>query len=678
MNSPSDFVSFQRLGSELDLVLREAPVILWAVDNQGIFTLSEGSGLFALNLAPGERVGQSVFEAYAHIPEAIGCIRRAMAGESVEAKIRLGPLTFRASYHPRRNDHDEIIGVIGIAWDITEVEKFRIAFDASEARARVQTDAAPFPILIAKEDDGGILYFNQTARDTFRIPENGARCRTAQFFVNEQEERKVTAKLLAATVPNMECEIRRLDGEPFWAVTVARRLMWDGVQAIYWLFYDITSRRNAEEQLRRALDEAGQNRRIMLSIMGDLERSQKSLKNNETLLREAKEAAEAADRAKSQFLATMSHEIRTPMAGIIGTARLLLNSTLTPEQHEQAAILKESAEALLTLLNDILDLSKIEAGRLDIEKLPFESRPIVLACHALMEPRAQEKGIAFDLKWDSSIPSVLVGDHVRLRQVLLNLVGNAIKFTAHGKVGVEVRLRGMDRDRIEIEWIISDTGIGIPQEAVSKLFQRFQQVDSSTSRRFGGTGLGLAICHNLVTLMGGTISVESQEGVGSRFTVLLPFLVPPESHGLVPSAQQAVSSAGVPVAAQVPTRALRILCAEDVRTNQIVLKAQLKRLGHHVIFANNGKEAVEILSKDQFDAVIMDAHMPEMDGAEATRMIRDPSSPVLQHQIWIIALTADALAVAKEQLLDVGMNDYLTKPVQESDLIAALSRVPNF
>jgi signal transduction histidine kinase/ActR/RegA family two-component response regulator len=389
----------------------------------------------------------------------------------------------------------------------------------------------------------------------------------------------------------------------------------------------------------------------------------------------AAQRAQAASQAKTNFLAMMSHEIRTPMNGVLGCVSLLLDSPLQPEQKEYAETIRGSADSLLTILNDILDYSKIEAGRLTIEETVFDLRACCEDIPRLLGQAAQQRGLTLQLDFSPEVPQLITGDPTRFRQVLLNLTSNAIKFTEDGSVRIEVSRPNVSNIQVNVK----DTGIGVPPDQLAKLFEHFTQADSSITRRYGGTGLGLAISKRLIELMGGTIGASSAPGEGSNFYFIIPLIAASDPvASAVPIAQMASPSTlavspaepvvRAPRSAEGQTQGRRLLVVEDNAINQRVAQHMLTKLGHRVDVAQNGREALERLAREHYDLVFMDCQMPEMDGFEATRQIRNCESAVLDHAVPVIAMTANAFSEDRERCLAVGMNDFLAKPVDRAAL----------
>ncbi|MDA1100788.1 MAG: ATP-binding protein [Proteobacteria bacterium] len=389
------------------------------------------------------------------------------------------------------------------------------------------------------------------------------------------------------------------------------------------------------------------------------------MKQNEAMLLEAKAEADAASESKSQFLASMSHEIRTPMNGVLGLSSLLSETDLTKDQSQYVDAIRQSADSLTIIINDILDFSKLEAGKLDLELVDFDVRHAIQSVADLLSPQATAKNLEFKTTITTDVPAIINGDPGRLRQILLNLAGNALKFTREGSVGISVEMLDCDDAGVQLRFEVSDTGIGIPEDVQPKLFEKFIQADASTTRDFGGTGLGLAISKQLAEIIGGEIGMNSAVGQGT--TVWFTGRFGRQSEIADPAAAMSLAQ---PAVGTVPR--LNVLIVEDNYVNQLLATRTLQKLGHRTDIACNGVEAIKAVETLSCDVILMDVNMPVMSGIEATRLIR--RMPGARGRIPIIALTANAMKGDKEKFLAAGMNDYVSKPLDRDKLLAAVSR----
>lgn len=368
-------------------------------------------------------------------------------------------------------------------------------------------------------------------------------------------------------------------------------------------------------------------------------------------LTKAKIQAEEAMNSKQRFLSNMSHEIRTPMTAIIGFSKVVLKTDLTEKQKEYITAIKTSSDALLVLINDILDLAKVDAGKMTFEQNAFEMETNISAILYLFDLKIKEKNLICVKEFDTRIPKVLIGDSVRLNQIFLNLISNAIKFTSKGKIKISARLVDTIEDKVTIEFTVADTGIGIAENMIPKLFENFQQASNSTARQFGGTGLGLAIAKQLVELQGGTISVKSKLMEGSTFSFVLTFQKTNKTVEIESAIPELIRE----------IKKLKILAVEDFPLNQLLLKIIIDEFGFEGDFAENGKVAIEKLQTNSYDIILMDLQMPEMSGLEATEYIRKE----MNLQIPIIALTADVTMGDLEKCKAIGINGHIAKPIDE-------------
>lgn len=619
------------------LPTREDTSLIFESSGEAMFVTGRDGRILSLNPVAQQLVGrhQDVVGTLFH--DVVGCLASAEAsyrGCPLEQTLRTGEVTMvsphqwiradgtgieiAATFWPRGRG-PESVGAIVICRDLT-VER---ETERSIQRVARLAEDAPNPI-VEFDEDGVVLYANTAMVELLNY---GTSIQGRVEAVLPPNLLEVLNDCLASQQPTVRLEHRVED------------------RILAWSFFPLGSSKQV--------------RVYGMDITADV------------ALRRAKEAAEESARAKAIFLATMSHELRTPMNGVLGCTQLLQDTSLTDQQRQLLETMHRSAESLLVLVNDILDFSKIEAGKMTLEVADVEIRPLIEDVITLTSEVAKKKGLNLRVQLAPDIPAVLRGDPIRLRQVLFNLVGNAVKFTEQGGVDVLVRLMPCNQknsDAILLYWTVKDTGIGISADQQARLFGAYAQAEASTARRFGGTGLGLMICCQLVELMGGAMMVESKPGEGSAFSY---------TTSLLPAIQRETSThvgkASTPSMTD-RTTALRVLVVDDNEINQVVACKFLQKLGCQVEVARNGREAVDSIARATYDAVLMDCEMPEMTGYEATQEIRRHEQHTAKH-LPVIALTGHASPEDAAKCRQAGMDDVLTKPLTLPALREKLERL---
>jgi len=574
--------------------------------------------------------------------------------------LTAGDLTFNIS----QNSHDEI-GILAKAFNSMTARLRSLIVDLQERATELNVKNEQFKaildnsttVIYLKDTEGKYKLINRRFEELFHIKQNEIVGKTDHdMFPKERADlfRANDLHVIKANAPlEMEEYANHDDGiHTYISIKVPLHGPHGNIYAVCGISTDITERKKSENLLK--------NYNLKLA---------QAVKNRTNELKIAKEEAEAANRAKSAFLANMSHEIRTPMNAILGLNHLALQTVLTPKQLDYLQKIHTSANALLRLINDILDFSKIEAGKLEMEHKDFSLSDVFSGLESLINVQLSKKELTYSLAIDKSIPTWLVGDSLRLSQILTNFVSNAIKFTHQGKISINVQMIESSESDVTLRFMIQDTGIGMRQEQMDRLFQSFQQADTSITRKYGGTGLGLAISKRLIEMMGGKVSVKSEVGKGSQFIFTACFKISKQDH------LQRVESVSIQEIYSL-LKNKHVLLVEDNDINQQVARELLGHVGMKVTEALNGQIAVEISKRNDFDCILMDIQMPVMDGYSATELIRkrEAKQGLNPRSRPIIAMTADAMTDDRARCLKYGMNDYISKPIKPVILYKTLLR----
>ncbi len=614
----------------MDVIVSNTDAILFSIDKHGTITFSEGNGLAAIGITPGDRVGKSVFDLHKDKPELLKLDSRILNGEKASLRTQVNGVWLETHYNPVFDEHGKPNGAIGVSFNVSKKVQSERVLSATQDKLREVLKHVPFSFWAIDSERKYIFREGMGLKALNLSSEEMAGRSIDDIYRDFPEVVSNFNRAFAGETFELQTELAGRWYKSSFAPTLDETKAIIGITGTT---FDITNQKRSEDE------------------------------KNGLAVRE--KAAVEASRLKSEFLANMSHEIRTPINGVIGMMGLLVDTELSADQREFADAAKASAAALLSVINDILDFSKVEAGKLEFEDIDFDLQHLFRSLLKTFAFEAKNKGIALTLDVTPETPVYVGGDPGRLRQVLNNLVSNALKFTRAGEVSIRlaVERNGAEKNSFRIE--VKDSGIGIPEEAKSRMFQPFSQADASTSRRFGGTGLGLSICKHLVERMGGTIGVDSVPDKGSTFwfTVVLRSAVAP-----VPTTEGLIAHFS-----KLSDRRFRVLVAEDNAINQIITLRMLEKMGLNVDAVANGREVLDALQAFPYDLILMDCQMPELDGYEATRMIR-ASKTLPRTNIPIVAMTANAISGDRERCLEAGMSDYVSKPVRPADLYTVLTR----
>ncbi len=627
-------------------IVGAVPVSLMMLDTQMRVVVASKTWLTNMNLTAESAIGRVVYDIMPSFEIYREGYDRVLAGETIRSERVRWPMAngkvawLRTEMTPWCDDEGKIRGLISAALDITDTV---IALRRSERAEQRMNMAAQ----IAKLHVWEIDYENKKL-----VIGEGTKAEQMHLYGREYSYEDLAPDTNVTIHPEDRAQIAEewraatLEGRRF---TPEYRLNHEQGKEI-WVACGVELIRN----------KAGEAVRLVGAMQDITDR-----KKAERALVHAKEDAEAANVAKSAFLATMSHEIRTPLNGVLGMAQAMSADALDETQRERLSIIRQSGETLLAILNDVLDISKIEAGKLELEMAEFDIGEVARGAHAAFTELANRKGLSFNLVIEDHARGVYLGDSTRLRQILYNMVSNAVKFTEQGEVRVSVA-----RDDGGLRMRVSDTGVGVRPDRLHKLFEKFEQADASTTRRYGGTGLGLAICRDLAELMGGGITASSVLGEGSTFEVSLPLVRVGDSRAAAPLPTECSGPAE-----PVDPSNLRILAAEDNAVNQLVLRTLLNQAGIDPVVVSDGAQVLEAWRNGLWDLILMDVQMPEMDGPAATRAIRAEEAETGRAPTPIIALTANAMAHQVAEYRACGMDDFVAKPIEITQLFAAMERV---
>ncbi|HXA38624.1 MAG TPA: ATP-binding protein [Phenylobacterium sp.] len=624
----------------VDQIIDTAPLSLVMTDREMRVLAASPRWIESRQLGGREVLGRSLYTLFPSTHEKWRPVYdRCLAGESVQAdRVEFqrpdgSVIWLQVELTPWRDGAGEIGGLIISSHDVTRMVEALDRIERSEERLRLAMEIA----------DMHVWELDFRARELVSI--GGEASFYDRGWNYKQLSQDIWSTVDERDLPRVQEEWRRHEeeGAPYRPEYRLRR---PGDEDVW-----------VQGAVRFLRDEDGKPLRMIGALQNITDR-----KAAEFALLNAKEEAESATRAKSAFLATMSHEIRTPLNGVLGMAQAMAMGEVTQQQRERLDVIRQSGESLLAILNDVLDLSKIEAGKLELEQAEFDIDELSRGAIGAFAATAQAKGLSFELKVQRGARGVYRGDSVRVRQILYNLVSNALKFTDKGGVKVAVSRKGA---RLSIA--VRDTGIGIAPENLTSLFQKFEQADASTTRRYGGTGLGLAICRDLAELMGGAIRAESTLGEGATFIVELPLtrLAAAPSKPVPPPADARPRADGV---------AIRVLAAEDNGMNQLVLRTLLEQVGLDPVIVDNGRAAVEAWAREPWDLILMDVQMPEMDGPTATGVIRARERAEGRPRTPIVALTANAMSHQVAEYLRTGMDDFVAKPIEAARLYDVIQR----